>query len=96
MVENQSITLTEKLVSTTRTARYFALQQISGSFKFLHVTNVNKQVTLDNAPVIETSILDDTVLVQTHANLENPKFFNVENGKEEPLLAVSDSVGCIA
>lgn len=72
------MTLPSGLLSTDRTASYFALV-FSDSVTFLPAseTSSNKKVQLDKSYNVEFSILDNVVLIQAKDAKSNPRFFNI-------------------
>jgi glycerol-3-phosphate responsive antiterminator len=77
------------VVEALRTRHYFALKQ-EDQVMFYLATDVQQQVFLGSAHDIETSLLDDMVLVRPHNGIK-PRFFSVALNKEEKLGSVVES-----
>ena len=88
--ERQSdLPMPSNVVEALRTRHYFALKQ-EDQVMFYQATDVQQQVFLGSAHDIETSLLDDLVLVRPHNGIK-PRFFSVALNKEEKLGSVVES-----
>lgn len=92
--EGTSIKAPSGLKEVKRTKRYFALQ-LEDSVSLHLATDLAQHVALKEARSIETSILDDVVLVTPFNEETSPRFFNIDTGASE-VLSVDPKSGCFA
>jgi hypothetical protein len=77
------------VLEVVRTRNYFGLKQ-EDQVIFFQATDLQQQVLLGSAYRIQTSLLDDIVLVLPFNGIK-PRFFSVPLNKEEKLLSVVDA-----